>query len=83
MARKAGIKSISEDCHDLIRHLIDQKLHEVINAVNIINNQNNTKTIMSSDVYDGLKLLNHNVTKSDDLVTNSSTNKFTVLIFSF
>ena len=67
LSRRAGVKSLSDECHDPIRKLMDLKLDEVIKAIITVNSEHNTKTIMSSDVYDALKLLNYNVTQSNNL----------------
>ena len=69
LSRRAGVKSLSDDCHDTIRKLIETKLSEVIQSICIVNSEYNTKTIMVNDVYDALQLLNHNVTSSNDLST--------------
>ena len=69
LSRRAGVKSLSDDCHDTIRKLIETKLSEVIQSICIVNSEHNTKTIMVNDVYDALQLLNHNVTSSNDLST--------------
>ena len=67
LSRRAGVKSLSDDCHDVIRKIIEYKLEEVLNAVINVNSEHNTKTILSSDVYDALHLLNHKVTVSSEL----------------
>ena len=67
LSRRAGVKSLSDDCHDTIRKLIDTKLNDIIKSVSIVNSEHNTKTIMVNDVYDALQLLNHNITSSNDL----------------
>lgn len=69
IARRAGIKSLSDDCFDTIRNLIGMKLTEVIKVISIVNSEHQTKTIMSSDVYEALHLMNYNVTESNDLNT--------------
>ena len=71
LARRAGVKSVSDDCHDTIRNLIGMELNTVIKTVLIVNSQNQTKTIMIKDVYDALHLLNHNITESTDLNTGA------------
>lgn len=70
LSRRAGIKSLSDDCHDHIRYSIRDKLSEVVNAILVVNSQHNTKTIMVNDVYDALRLLNHNITNSTELNTS-------------
>lgn len=56
LARTAGVKSLSDDCHDTIRNLIGMKLNEIIANIIIVNDSHQTKTIMSSDVYKALEL---------------------------
>ena len=67
LARRAGVKSLSEDCFDTVRNLIGMKLTEVIKTINVVNSEHQTKTIMPTDVYESLYLLNYNVTQSNDL----------------
>ncbi len=70
VARRAGVKSLSDDCFDAIRNLIGLKLTEVIKTVLVVNSEHQTKTIMPVDVYDALHLLNYNITSSNDLNTS-------------
>ena len=51
LAKRAGIKSISEDCYDTIRNLMGMELNNIIKNILIINEQNNTKTIMIKKIY--------------------------------
>jgi len=67
LARRGGVKSLSDDCFDTIRNLVGMKLYEIINTITVVNSQHQTKTIMSNDVYEALHLLNYNITQSDDL----------------
>lgn len=67
LSRRAGIKTLSDDCNDTIRNLIGIKLNEIIKTIMVINNSNNTKSIMSSDVYKALNFLGHNVAESNYL----------------
>lgn len=71
LARRAGVKSISEECYDTIRNLIGMELTNIVKNVILMNSHNQTKTIMVKDVYDALHLMNYNVTQSNDL--NKST----------
>ncbi len=71
LARRAGVKSISEDCYDTIRNLIGMELTNIIKNVILMNSHNQTKTIMVKDVYDALHLMNYNVTQSNDLNKNN------------
>ena len=67
LARRAGVKSLSEDCYDTLRNLTAMKLNEIIKTILTVNNNHNIKTVMSSDVYKALDLLGYNVTESSDL----------------
>ena len=71
LARRAGVKSISEDCYETIRNLIGMELTNIIKNIIVINSHNQTKTIMVKDVYDSLHLMNYNVAQYNDLNTNS------------
>lgn len=67
IARRAGVKSLSDECYDTIRNLMGMELNNIIKNVLVVNQ---TKTIMVKDVYDTLQLMNHNVAQSNDLKTN-------------
>lgn len=70
LARRAGVKSLSDDCFDPIRNLIGIKLSELIKTTIIVNSEHQTKTVMPNDIYQALHLLNYNVTQSSDLNIN-------------
>jgi histone H3/H4 len=71
LARRAGVKSVSDDCFVIIRNLISNRLHELIITSLIVNSEHQTKTLMSDDIYDALSLMGKNVTQSDDLGTTT------------
>lgn len=71
LARRAGVKSVSEDCFNSIRHLIANRMDELILAALIVNSEHQTKTLMSEDVYDAFSIIGHNVTQSSDLGTST------------
>jgi histone H3/H4 len=73
LARKAGVKSLSDDCYNSIRDLVKSQLSEIIVAALIVNSEHNTKTLMSEDIYDALHLRGYNVTQSNDLGTTTCT----------
>ena len=70
IARRSGVKSLSDDCFEPIRNLIGIKLSELIKTSIIVNSEHQTKTIMPKDIYHSLHLLNYNVTESSDLNIN-------------
>lgn len=71
LARRAGVKSISDDCFHAIRTLISNRLDELILASLVVNSEHHTKTLMADDVYDSLCLIGKNVTQSNDLGTTT------------
>jgi histone H3/H4 len=71
LAKRAGVKSLSEDCYDTIRNLMGMELNTIIKNIIVVNSNSQTKTIMVKDVYDTLNLMNHNITQSSNLNTNS------------
>ena len=70
LARRAGVKSLSEESYNTIRSLIGIKLKDIIKAIVIVNDSCQIKTIMGKDVYKALNLLNYNITQSDNLNSN-------------
>ena len=64
LSRKSGVKTLSDDCYDTIRHIIDKELRSVIQTMLIVNSERNNKTLMVNDLYDSLKLLNVNLTET-------------------
>ncbi len=71
LARQAGIKSLSEDCFETVRNLIDDKLNEIVKTILVVNSEHLTKTVMVGDVYKALQLLNYNVAESSYLNTKN------------
>ena len=69
LARRAGVKSLSEECYNNIRSIVNSELSDIILAVLVVNSEHNTKTIMPEDVYEALRLRGHNVTQSTELGT--------------
>lgn len=67
LARRAGIKSVSDDCYDLIRKLIDYKLEEIVRITMIVNSEHQTKTVMADDVYEAIALSGTNLTQSTEI----------------
>jgi histone H3/H4 len=73
LARQAGIKSLSEDCFETVRNLIDEKLNEIVKTILVVNSEHQTKTVMVGDVYKALHILNYNVAESEYLNTKNKT----------
>lgn len=71
LARRAGVKSVSDDCFSHIRSIISSKLDEIVQAALVVNSEHQTKTLMAEDIYEAFTLLKHNVTQSNDLGTTT------------
>ena len=71
LARRSGVKSLSEDCYNNIREIVEEYLSDVIIAALVVNSEHNTKTLMPEDIYEALRLLGYNVTQSHDLGTST------------
>ena len=69
LARKAGVKSLSEDCYKTVNDTIESTLDDILRISMIVNTERNTKTLMSDDIYTALSLQGFNVTSSLDLGT--------------
>lgn len=67
LARKAGVKSVSEECFDRIRELIYKKLNLILKNALIISSQKNTKTLMKEDIYEALEILKEYISRTNDL----------------
>ena len=73
LARRAGIKSVSDECFDSIRNLVDQKLNEILLAALVVNSEHQTKTLMPDDIYEALHLNGYNIAQSTDLGVTTCT----------
>jgi histone H3/H4 len=71
LARRAGVKSISEDCFTNIRALVSQHLHAIIQTALVVNSEHQTKTLMAEDIYEALAMMGENLAQSHDLGTTT------------
>jgi len=69
LARRAGVKSVSEECFPTIRAIIVQRIDEIIKNALVVNSEHQTKTLMPEDIYESLALSGENLTQSHDLGT--------------
>jgi histone H3/H4 len=67
IARKAGVKSMSEDCYPTIYNTIDKMLNDIILTGLIMNDEQNNKTFMLDDLYKAFALNGFNVAKTSEL----------------
>ena len=71
LARRAGVKSISDDCYSVIHDALGSTIEEVVGVALLINSTRSTKTLMVDDIYDAFRLKGHNVAQSTDLGTGT------------
>jgi len=67
IARRSGVKSISEDCFNVTRNLIEHRLDEIIRTALVVNAEHHTKTLMPEDIFETFTLMGENVAQSNDL----------------
>jgi histone H3/H4 len=67
LARRAGVKSVSEDCFNIVRGLITTELEEIVRLTMIVNSEHQTKTLMPEDVYEALSFNGVNLAQSGEL----------------
>lgn len=67
LARRAGVKSLSDDSYNTVRSLADKYLNEIIKTALAVNSEHNTKTLMSEDIYEALRLKDYNIAQSHDI----------------
>jgi len=63
LARRAGVKSMADECNETVKKLIDSYLTEIISTALIVN----------SDIYEALRIRGYNVSQSTDLGTTTCT----------
>ncbi len=67
LARKAGVKTLSDSCVETIRNIIGIKMVEILDNAMIINEERKTKTLIEDDIYNALKFIGVNVARSSNL----------------
>jgi histone H3/H4 len=71
LARRAGVKSVSEDCFNIVRGLIVTELEEIIRLTMIVNSEHQTKTLMPDDIYEAISFNGENLSRSSELGTST------------
>jgi histone H3/H4 len=64
IAKLAGIKSMSDDCYDLIKNIMFEKLDDIIKIAIVTNSEHQTKTLMVEDIYNALNIMDNNLAKT-------------------
>lgn len=70
ISRRAGVKSVADECFPFIRKIIHNKVQDIIETAIIINSEHQTKTLMPEDIYESLRILGYNVAKSNDFTVS-------------
>lgn len=71
LARRAGVKSLSEQCYGSVEELARDTLSRVLFNALVVNSAHKTKTLMVTDIYDALRLSGYNVAQSNKLSTDT------------
>ena len=71
LARRAGVKSMSEECYSTIHDYIGSTIEDIVEVALLVNMSRSTKTLMEDDVYDALRLKGYNIAQSTDLGTGT------------
>jgi len=71
LARRAGVKSLSEECHNTVRRLVEEYLNDIVVAALVVNSEHNTKTLMPDDIYEALRIRGYNIAQSRDMGTTT------------
>lgn len=67
LARRAGVKSVADDCYETVRTIVNDQLSDILSAALIVNSEHNTKTLMTDDIYQAFRLCGYNVAQSHDM----------------
>jgi histone H3/H4 len=67
LCKKAGVKSMSVECVDLIKHLMEFECEELIDNIISYNETSKAKTVMVEDVYKSISDTGYILSKSDNL----------------
>jgi histone H3/H4 len=59
LSKCANIKTISDDCYDVIKDLIETKLKDILSTASMIMTEENNKTLSPSHIHQALELLNN------------------------
>lgn len=67
LCKKAGVKSMSLDCIDLIKNMMEFECEKLIDIIISYNETNKSKTVMVDDVYRSIEDTGYILSKSDHL----------------
>lgn len=67
LCKKAGVKSMSAECVDLIKHIMELECEELIDNIISYNETSKAKTVMVDDIYKSISDTGFIISKSDHL----------------
>jgi histone H3/H4 len=67
LARKSGVKSMSNDCCPVIRDYLLELVTKIVKTSLIVNSEQNTKTLMTDDVYKAIRINGDNIAESSEI----------------
>lgn len=70
-ARRAGIKSLSADCHHILTELIEKRVRAVLQTALLYNEERGTKILLKQDIHEAIKYLDTNLTNSELVETKT------------
>ena len=69
LARKAGIKSLSDECFPLLNSIIDSRIEDILKISHVLMEQREGRIILERDCYDAVSILGEEMGRSDHLGT--------------
>jgi histone H3/H4 len=60
LADCAGVKSLSDDCYDVIRQIIEEEVKELLRVGHILMVEDNSKTLSNKHIQLSLEFTGHN-----------------------
>lgn len=63
LSHRAGIKTMTEDCYEVINEIVRHKMNQIIDISSKISDDRRKKMIMPDDVHFSLNMLGINVVK--------------------
>jgi len=67
LCKKAGVKSMSAECVDLIKYIMEFECEELIDNIISYNETSKAKTVMADDLYKSIKDKGFILSKSEHL----------------
>lgn len=69
LARKAGVKSLSDECFPLLNKIIDARIEDILKISHVLMEERDGRIILERDCYDAVSILGEEMGRSDHLGT--------------